>query len=975
MSSKNKRSKSKSRHPEKNEAGSGKVPVSPPREGRQGQGSAAPAHANEIRSLISKGDVKSAVNRAKQMHKALGTEGSEAILVEAYTARILQMTEKGLTAEAEALLGLVRERYHLPDQWLAEIRTAGAARNGIGDAFLAPLNDPSAPPESRTAILNKIKEQVVDLNVLTASATLPSDHPIKVQAAAVIEAFKSVTSGPVSEEAIALPEVPRRSPLAPWKIVIKALFCFYRREDDLCERHLQSVEANSAPARLVPVIRAMLLGKPGANLLESAQALAGQVTGNPGKIRKSLQNLETALQGGRPQPIFSAIRNAIFVCTRYAPELLDRLRQHLSIRSWILGLDDNAIKKALGGPSIKNAYFWRLHARAAELKGEMFSACTMWNEFIQHAVHEGIFGSKGQEQSVVYLHMANLLSDRPEANFEWERANFQNRFNQSNGFSSYYKEQPKSVTEAVRGTRAAGRSLDFLYPERLYKLACDIAPTSEGFANWLEWMKKGPFLQKAIDEVAMAWHGAIPDDVRPLIHLARSAEERSAFKMCLGYLERAEQIDALNQDVRKIRRRILVATAIRHLKQRKPHLARKDLKEMEGLPLFQEGDRLAFLTALKLICEWIERDESELVERSSELKTLLGGELPAAMILNAILKSCGMPEEMSGLHLVEDHGPAKTDLVEVIARVCLLGDDMGTPVKISLWREKDVEEAFKSDPPTLAVPLLKAIGEAALRDRYFQLVYAISGAGLRGGDAASARFLLLRAQSLPPWKARRRERCIDAAIGLARRERDMDLLREAIEFRQGRDESASASPFFWSGRMDRSDLSMNSVKIDAILKEEREAIHYPPPDSFFDAPDDDDEEWDDNGDREDDDGWDEDEDDWEDDDEWDDDESDWEEDEAELEAMLEEGLPDFPPDIPPKALRLLLKIVMKYGNKRGDFPSPEELFKKEPELANELLSILGEAKRKGHFQDFGDTRSSSRGRGKDKKGAKKKGRR
>jgi hypothetical protein len=899
------------------------------------------------------------------MHKALGTEGSEAILVEAYTARILQMTEKGLTAEAEALLGLVRERYHLPDQWLAEIRTASAARHGIGDAFLAPLNDPFAPPEAQTAILNKIKEQVVDLNVLTASAALPSDHPMKVQAAAVLEAFKSVTSGPVSEEAIALPEVPRRSPLAPWKIVIKALFCFYRREDDLCEKHLQSVEAHSAPARLVPVIRAMLLGKPGANLPESAQALVGQVTGNPGEIRKSLQNLETALKEDRPQPILSAIRNAVFVCERYAPELLDRLRQHISIRSWILGLDDKAVKKALGGPSLKNAYFWRLHARAAESKGEVFVACAMWDEFIKHAVHEGIFANKTQEESVVYLHMANLLSDRAEVDFEWKRANFENKFNRSDGFSSYYREQPKSVTEAVRGTHAACRSLDFLYPHRLYQMACDIAPTPEGFEDWLEWIKRGPFSQKAIDQVAVTWHASIPGDVRPLIHLARSAEERSAFKMCLGYLEQAEQIDALNQDVRKMRRKVLVGTVLRHLKQRKPHLVRKDLDEMKRLPLFQEGDRPAFLTALELVCRWIQTDESELVELSSELKTLLGGELPAAMMLTAILKSCGMPEEMSGLDLIDIHGGADADLDEGIARVCLLGDDVGTPVKIPLRREKSLEEAFKSNPPSLAAPLLKAIGEAALRGRFFQLAYAISGAGLRGSDAASARFLLLRAQSLPHWKARRREKCIDAAIGLARRDRDMDLLHEAVELRQGRDGTAAASPFFWSGRMDRRDLSINANEIEAILKEEKEAFCYPPMDSFFDAPDEDDEEWEDDDDDE-----------WEEDtDEWDDDESDWEGDAAELESMLEGDFPDFLQDIPPKALPLLLEIAVKYGNKRAGFPSPEELFKKEPELANKLFTILGEAERKGHFKNYGDWGSGSGGPGKGKKGSKKKGRR
>ena len=218
-------------------------------------------HAKEIRRLISGGKIKSAMNRAKQIHKNLRTKESEEILVEAYIARILEMTEKGLTVEAEVLLNMVRKRHYLPDQRLAEIRAAAAARGGINNAFLAPLGDASILPEQRAAILKIVKEKVVDLTALTACTALAPDHPLKLQAAAISKAFEAVTTGPVHESEIALPNIPRRSPLAPWKMLIKALFYFYRREDALCETCLQAVETVSAPGRLVPIIRAMVLEK------------------------------------------------------------------------------------------------------------------------------------------------------------------------------------------------------------------------------------------------------------------------------------------------------------------------------------------------------------------------------------------------------------------------------------------------------------------------------------------------------------------------------------------------------------------------------------------------------------------------------------------------------------------------------------------------------------------------------------------
>ena len=99
MSSKKRRKKRKSREAKRSGATFQKREVSAPVECLTSKDSQSvkSGHAKEISKLISKGKVKNAVNMAKQYHKNLGTEESEAILVEAYIARILEMTEKGLT--------------------------------------------------------------------------------------------------------------------------------------------------------------------------------------------------------------------------------------------------------------------------------------------------------------------------------------------------------------------------------------------------------------------------------------------------------------------------------------------------------------------------------------------------------------------------------------------------------------------------------------------------------------------------------------------------------------------------------------------------------------------------------------------------------------------------------------------------------------------------------------------------------------
>jgi len=57
-----------------------------------------PPEAAEVRGLLAKGNTKSAVEAAKQLHKNVGTPASEALLVDAYLARAVSMVEHHMAA-------------------------------------------------------------------------------------------------------------------------------------------------------------------------------------------------------------------------------------------------------------------------------------------------------------------------------------------------------------------------------------------------------------------------------------------------------------------------------------------------------------------------------------------------------------------------------------------------------------------------------------------------------------------------------------------------------------------------------------------------------------------------------------------------------------------------------------------------------------------------------------------------------------
>src|ERR1035441_6096153 len=128
------------------------------------------------------------------------------------------------------------------------------------DELVRPLNDPDLSQESRAAIETHLAREAGDIAALAECVVLPSEHPLRKAATALHRAFLAVTEGPIGEEVVELPEVSRRSPVATWKLSVRAIACFYRGEDEACRRYLEAIKPETAPARLVPAMLAMLGG-------------------------------------------------------------------------------------------------------------------------------------------------------------------------------------------------------------------------------------------------------------------------------------------------------------------------------------------------------------------------------------------------------------------------------------------------------------------------------------------------------------------------------------------------------------------------------------------------------------------------------------------------------------------------------------------------------------------------------------------
>jgi hypothetical protein len=712
-----------------------------------------------VRQLIANGNTKAAVESAKAAHKAYATGASEALLVDAYVSRIQALNEQNLKLEAKSLEDLVRSRY--PS---AQTRLDGR-RNAL-EELLAPLNDPDLAAERRAAIEQAVQRDVHDLAAIAACSVLPQEHALRQAAVALMKAFVAVTATPGSEEELALPEVSHRSPLAPWKLLVRAIGHFYRHEDERSRECVEAIPRESAPARLVPAIRAML-GDKAAPLTPAAARLVPAIAGNSESLRNALDKLDRAFHAdGGEKRILQDVKAAVNECSRHAPALLERLKQHISVRCAMTDLEKGKVAGAMGGGASHDAYFWRLWARSLELTNDaenILTACAMWESFRQNAIQEGWFSPNGQEAATLYLHMAGLLRTIPESELD----------------------EVQHAALAKSGNRPSDDQVFFIFPEKLYERACTLDPHFEAFSKWLEWAKGQKGWQA--EQVAKAWHKIRPTDIEPILHLMHDAAKRNAFPTALQFLTKAERIDTVNPSVRRARLQLLASSAIKHLQQKKAHLAQQKLAEIAGLPQAQQGDRPAFVQALRYLTSSVGGDREAAAGHRAEIERLLGGKVAAWLLLwgvaaaakHTLLEQIDRPEKLDKSE--------RAAIPAGLARVVALAADMNAMKLDVPWPY--VDEASKQlarDSKPLDASQLRALAESGVCASHRELAFAATKAGLERGGPTEARFLLLRAKSLPEGDTGRGAICATAAAELARAQRDMQLVEEAVEFSRGK---------------------------------------------------------------------------------------------------------------------------------------------------------------------------------------------
>lgn len=729
------------------------------------------------------------------------------------------------------LLQLVRQQHPDTAATCADRIARLSGASGDLTQLVAPLVDQSCSAEQRAAIEQIIRQDVTDLAALACCSALPAEHALRAAAAAVAKAFEAVTSGPVDEQCLALPQVARRSPLAPWKMLIRAIALFYRQDNGGCRRCLDAIDAQSAAARLIPAIR-HLLGSPTESIgnRPAAAVLGSLIQTDEPTLRQALVDLEQSFKENDLRRIDKRIRQALKRCRQHRPELLEKLRQQIVIHCAQIRFPIDRMHRALGAQPRTDAYFWRLMARFAEYAVGADRACSYWERFAKHAIHEDWFTAESQQAAVLYAHMAGLLerhSERDLTRMQNEAASYVTQC------AAHY--QGESVAIRALAPDLQGPIDDeFLSPARLLRRAVGIWPHEALFAQWLTWAQQHDASGSALpDEAASAWHEALPNDVKPLLYLMASCEKRNANKKALDYLDKAEALDGVNPQVRQAKLRLWFAISRRHLKSGKQHLALKDLAQIEAMPSVAEGDRPALVAALCAVIHGSDDRQAVAETARQQVAEHLQSEPAAALLITALAQACGAGQQISGWIgslakvLKRWHG----DLTVAFARLCALGAEVDLQFVLpKAWIKRLIKELDAGKSSADAAQLLQ-VAKATL-DGQTQLAYAAAGAGLRLAGAAAYRghLLLARGQSIQFASYDRAQDCFLAAAELARRQRDDGLTSQVAELIDRPD-------YYYNGMTDVEQVEpMSEEELNSILESEQLDKPYPSEKSFWQPP-------------------------------------------------------------------------------------------------------------------------------------------
>jgi tetratricopeptide (TPR) repeat protein len=364
----------------------------------------------QARRLLEKGDLKQALKEAKVCYRQRPGPETRQLLERAYLARGRQLCRAGLRMESRAIvqdlldLGVTEASVErdLPELLIAVGLFDRATTAGRGGPLLQE-GDPLYVAAADHAVLRPEG----------APASLPA---IRQGGAVVRRALAALEAGDEAQAMALLKDVPRGSPFADWKYLVRGLAAYYRQDAAGMQANWERLDPGRFAARVAAPLRALANGASAADPA-TAQRLARlgkNVLGGP--ILDRLQRLQELVLADRWPEVLKLLRASGPLLDQVDPALPRRIGQVL-YATLVRKADPTCLRElaAVVGPPPIDPRCNRGLAMACERSEEDDPETTerYWRAYLQDLARLECLlpAERTLAQALVWLRLGRLLLD------------------------------------------------------------------------------------------------------------------------------------------------------------------------------------------------------------------------------------------------------------------------------------------------------------------------------------------------------------------------------------------------------------------------------------------------------------------------------------------------------------------------------------------------------------------------------------
>ncbi|MDX9752583.1 MAG: hypothetical protein RBU29_01395, partial [bacterium] len=516
-----------------------------------------------VQDLLDRGKIPMALEAVKSLYKLDPSPAVEDLMAKVYHARIQQLIDSSLVGEANQLISVASQkcpRHRVLFQSAQDQAVHFPLTQEDVDSLVQKLDDPILAQQDRDTVEALFIKGLSDPRLFIQSKQIPPNHPLRQQALWIWEALQALGPNGTEEDRqtrlARLAQVPRRSFLASWCFFIRALQALYEKDIPRASQMLSRIPPESSLTDAKKVLEAKCDG------IGHPQGLSSKATRdlwramNSHSLHEKIQGLRTLLH----QEKFTAFTQKFDeILTR--PPFQDPYSSRLLIQDLIRGEEMEL------HPFKLIQLFMPYYTKWFSERGSVF--------FMLDYFRSNMLGPDILEESYLQL-ISNIHSEHKSSLSPEEMGEIYWEFSR-NLEKALQMEQDMFLNQEDRVFQQY--LLDFL------QKTCKFVSYPECYAALFRVSRQLNRPKKEIDKILHDWRAANPTDCQPLLILLEEAKQRGAMVKAMKYLEEAEQIDRINQNVRQARFQLIWKQLHKHLNQLKFHLAQKDLSSVQGLEM------------------------------------------------------------------------------------------------------------------------------------------------------------------------------------------------------------------------------------------------------------------------------------------------------------------------------------------------------------------------------------------------------